>query len=30
MLNRIAEALQKKLMVVMTAKDPEVGTLRQQ
>jgi transcriptional regulator with XRE-family HTH domain len=29
MLNRIAEALQKKLMVVMTAKDPEVGSLRQ-
>jgi transcriptional regulator with XRE-family HTH domain len=29
MLNRIAEAMQKKLMVVMTAKDPEVGTLRQ-
>jgi transcriptional regulator with XRE-family HTH domain len=28
MLNRIAEALQKKLTVVMTAKDPEVGTLR--
>jgi transcriptional regulator with XRE-family HTH domain len=29
MLNRIAEALQKKLMVVMTAKAPEVSTLRQ-
>ncbi len=28
MLSRIAEALQKKLSVVMTAKDPEVGTLR--
>ncbi len=28
MLNRIAEALQKKLTVVMTAKDPEVSTLR--
>jgi transcriptional regulator with XRE-family HTH domain len=28
MLNRIAEALQKKLTVVMTAKDPEVGVLR--
>jgi transcriptional regulator with XRE-family HTH domain len=28
MLNRIAEALQKKLTVVMTAKDPEVGALR--
>lgn len=28
MLSRIAEALQKKLTVVMTAKDPEVGTLR--
>jgi DNA-binding XRE family transcriptional regulator len=28
MLNRIAEALQKKLTVVMTGKDPEVGTLR--
>jgi transcriptional regulator with XRE-family HTH domain len=27
-LNRIAEALQKKLTVVMTGKDPEVGTLR--
>ncbi len=27
-LSRIAEALQKKLSVVMTAKDPEVGTLR--
>ena len=29
MLNRIAEALQKKLTVVMTAKDPEVSSLRQ-
>jgi len=29
MLNRIAEALQQKLTVVMTAKDPEVGSLRQ-
>jgi transcriptional regulator with XRE-family HTH domain len=29
MLNRIAQALQKKLTVVMTAKDPEVSPLRQ-
>ena len=28
MLNRIAESLQKKLTVVMVAKDPEVGALR--
>ena len=28
MLNRIAEALNQKLTVVMTAKDPEVGTLQ--